>query len=68
MSISGTYSFLPIYQDTSGHTTNKYVSVPGTTVSYDANGNVTNDGSHTYAPDSANRPVTIDSEIGRAHV
>jgi RHS repeat-associated protein len=61
LSKSGTSSFQPIYKDTSGHTSNKYVSVPGTTVGYDLNGNVTSDGSHTYALNSENRPVTIDT-------
>ena len=50
-----------MYKDTSGNTTNRYVSIPGTTVSYDANGNVLSDGSHTYNMDSAGRPVSVDS-------
>jgi len=61
LSKSGTQSFQPTYKDTSGNTTNRYVSIPGTTVSYDANGNVLSDGSHTYSMDSAGRPVSVDS-------
>jgi RHS repeat-associated protein len=61
ISKSGSQIFQPIYKDTSGNTTNRFVSIPGVTVSYDANGNVLADGSHTYSMDSAGKPVTIDS-------
>lgn len=61
ISKSGTYSFLPVYKDTSGNTTNRFVSIPGTTVSYDADGNVLSDGSHTYAWDSSNKAITVDT-------
>jgi RHS repeat-associated protein len=61
ISKSGTYSFLPIYKNTNGLTTNRYVSIPGTTVSYDADGNVLSDGSHTYSMDSAGKAITADS-------
>jgi YD repeat-containing protein len=45
--------------------TNQIASITnsGSTVNYtyDANGNVTNDGVHTYQYDAANRLVTVDS-------
>src|SRR5207244_3742196 len=40
--------------------TNRISSVGGTNYSYDANGNVTNDGNHTYTYDSENRLVSVD--------
>jgi RHS repeat-associated protein len=61
ISKSGTSQFLPIYKDTSGNTSNRFVSIPGTTVSYDVNGNVLSDGSHTYTWDSDNKPLVVDS-------
>ena len=61
ISKSGTYSFQPIYKNVSGNTTNQFVSIPGATVSYDANGNVLGDGSHTYAWDSSSKAITVDS-------
>ena len=58
---SGSMSFTPVYKDPiTGYTSNRFVSIPGITVSYDANGNVGNDGSHTYSWDAESRPVTID--------
>jgi len=58
---SGSMSFQPVYKDpVTGYTSNRFVSIPGVTVSYDANGNVGNDGAHTYSWDVENRPVTID--------
>ena len=54
-------SFQPVYKDpNTGQTTNKYVSIPGTTVQYDGNGNVMSDGSHTYAWDADGKSVTAD--------
>jgi RHS repeat-associated protein len=61
LSKSGTYSFQPVYKNTSGYTNNKYVSLPGVTVSYDANGNVLTDGAHSYTWDSAGKSITADS-------
>jgi RHS repeat-associated protein len=61
ISKSGTYTFQPIYKNSSGNTTNQFVSIPGATVSYDANGNVLTDGSHTYAWDSSSKAITVDS-------
>ncbi|HEY2459886.1 MAG TPA: RHS repeat-associated core domain-containing protein [Candidatus Acidoferrum sp.] len=61
ISKSGTFSFLPIYQDVSGITTNRFVSIPGATVSYDASGNVLSDGSHFYTWDANAKPATVDS-------
>lgn len=40
--------------------TNRISVVGATGISYDANGNLTNDGSHTYAYDSENRVVSVD--------
>jgi RHS repeat-associated protein len=60
ISKSGSMSFQPTYTDSNGHTNNKYTSVPGCTVSYDANGNVLNDCTHTYAWDAEGRPVATD--------
>jgi RHS repeat-associated protein len=58
---TGTVGFQPVYKNpTTGYTSNRFVSIPGVTVSYDLNGNVSNDGSHTYSWDAENRPVTID--------
>lgn len=60
ISKSGSMSFQPTYNDSSGHTNNKFTSVPGCTVSYDANGNVLNDCSHTYTWNAEDRPVSAD--------
>ena len=49
--------FLPTYSPT----TNRYQSVPGCTPSYDANGFLTNDCSHTYLWDVAGNPRGIDN-------
>jgi len=54
-------SFLPIYKNVSGYTSNRYVSIPGITVSYDSDGNVLYDGLHTYAWDADGNSVTVDS-------
>jgi len=59
---SGSFSFQALYTNaTTGQNTNRYISIPGATVSYDANGNVLSDGSHTYTWDAEGRPVTIDT-------
>lgn len=51
------YTFQPTYNST----TNRFATIPGTTPSYDANGNVLSDGSHTYAWDADGNSVTLDS-------
>ena len=59
---SGSFSFQPLYTNpTTGQNTNRYISIPGVTVSYDANGNVLSDGSRAYTWDAEGRPVTIDA-------
>jgi RHS repeat-associated protein len=50
------YTFQPTYNSA----TNRFSSIPGASVSYDANGNVLADGSHTYAWNVHGRPTTID--------
>jgi len=50
-------SFLPTYSGS----TNRFTSIPGMSVSYDANGNLTADGTHTYTWNADGRPVTVDS-------
>jgi RHS repeat-associated protein len=49
-------SFLPTYSATTNHIT----SLPGFTPTYDANGNVTADGSHTYSWDANGNSITLD--------
>ena len=51
------YSFTPTYSSA----TNRMTNINGFTPTYDTNGNVLNDNSHTYAWDSQGRPATIDS-------
>jgi RHS repeat-associated protein len=41
--------------------TNRMTNIAGFIPSYDANGNVVNDASHTYVYDSYNKPTTVDS-------
>jgi len=54
---NGSMSFAPFYSST----TNRMTSFPGGfTPTYDNNGNVTNDGLHTYTWDAEGRPVTVD--------
>jgi RHS repeat-associated protein len=50
------YSFQPSYSTN----TNRMTSIGGSTPSYDANGDVTNDFLHSYSWDANGRPVTID--------
>jgi len=50
-------SFQPTYSSAS----NRFSSIPGASVSYDANGNVLTDGSHTYAWDADGNSVSLDS-------
>jgi RHS repeat-associated protein len=49
------------FQPTYNSATNHFSSIPGTTVSYDAAGNVLADGSHTYSWDAYGKATTIDS-------
>jgi RHS repeat-associated protein len=56
---SGSSSFGAIY--TTNPPTNQYSSIGGSGASYDNNGDVTNDYSHTYAWDANGNPVTIDT-------
>ena len=51
-------SFLPTY--TTNPPTNRYASISGCTPTYDANGNLTYDCTHTYTWDAEGRPHTID--------
>ena len=50
------YTFQPTYNAA----TNRFATIPGTTPSYDANGNVLTDGSHTYAWDADGNSVSLD--------
>jgi len=56
---NGTSSFQPNYA--TSPPTNRYSTIGGSTPSYDANGNVTNDFLHTYAWDANGRPVIADT-------
>lgn len=47
-------TFLPTY-----NASNHFATIPGTTPSYDANGNLLNDGFHQYTWDSEGNPITI---------
>jgi len=51
------YAFQPTYNSA----TNRFATVPGATPTYDANGNVTYDGSHNYTWDADGNSVSIDS-------
>jgi RHS repeat-associated protein len=55
ISKSGNSSFQPQYSPT----TNRITSLPGVTVTYDSNGNLTSDGSHTYMWDTENHPAQV---------
>jgi RHS repeat-associated protein len=50
-----------IFQPTYNAATNRFATIPGTTPSYDANGNVLGDGSHTYTWDAGGNSITVDS-------
>ncbi len=47
-------------QQSGGAPTNRIASVNGVSYSYDAAGNVTNDGAHSYTYDAENRVVSVD--------
>jgi RHS repeat-associated protein len=53
---SGNMSFMPAYSSA----TNQMASIGNFTPTYDANGNVTNDGLNTFAWDANGRPTTAD--------
>lgn len=48
------------FQPTYSSATNQFSSIPGASVSYDANGNVLTDGSHTYAWDANGNSISLD--------
>ncbi len=50
------YAFQPTYNAA----TNRFATIPGITPAYDANGNVTYDGSHNYSWDADGNSVTLD--------
>jgi len=49
-------SFQPTYSSAS----NRFLSIPGASVSYDANGNVLTDGSHTYTWNADGNTISLD--------
>jgi RHS repeat-associated protein len=49
------------FQPTYNSATNRYASLPGCTPTYDANGSLTYDCTHTYTWDAEGRPHSIDS-------
>lgn len=49
------------FQPTYSASTNRFTAIPGASVSYDATGNLTADGSHTYTWNADGRPLTVDS-------
>ena len=53
---TGTVSFQALY-----NAANQISSLPGATISYDADGNLTSDGAHTYAWDADGNSTTVDS-------
>jgi hypothetical protein len=57
ISKSGSISFQPTYSAS----TNRMISLPGFTPTYDANGNLLTDSAHTYTWDVNGRPVSIDT-------
>ena len=52
-------AFAPTYSTT--NPTNQFTSIPGVTVAYDANGNLTTDNLNTYTWDADNHPVTVNA-------
>jgi RHS repeat-associated protein len=61
ISKSGSSSFLAGYVLANGSTNNEIQSLPGVTVTYDADGRLTNDGTHSYAWDSEGKMVSVDT-------
>jgi len=59
---SGTGTFLPTYVFPNGNTTNQFASIPGVTVSYDANGNLLTDNLNTYSWDpNYGNPLSVNT-------
>ena len=54
---SGSGTFLPTYSAA----TNRFTTIPGINVGYDANGNLTTDNLNTYTWNVDNRPATVNS-------
>jgi RHS repeat-associated protein len=61
ISKSGSSSFLAGYVLANGSTNNQIQSLPGVTVAYDADGRLTNDGTHSYGWDAEGKMVSVDS-------
>ena len=59
ISTSGTVSFMPTYNQA----TNRYVTIPSGTLSYDANGQLTSDGFHTYEWNADGNLGSLDGTI-----
>ena len=57
ISKSGSGSFLPTYNTS----TNRFSTIPGGTPTYDNNGNLTNDLSHTYSWDADGKALAVDT-------
>ena len=58
LSKSGSAQFLPTY--TTSPPTNRYASIPGGSVAYDGNGNLTNDVTHSYTWDADGDLLKVD--------
>jgi RHS repeat-associated protein len=61
LSKSGTSNFAAGYVLTGGGTNNRIQSLPGVTVTYDANGNLTSDGTHSHSWDSSGNAIGVDT-------
>ncbi|HEV8482244.1 MAG TPA: RHS repeat-associated core domain-containing protein [Blastocatellia bacterium] len=57
----GTQIQTVVYQQSGGAPTNRINTVNGVSQTYDATGNVINDGAHSYSYDSENRLVNVDA-------
>lgn len=58
---TGSSAFGAAYLLADGSTNNRIQTLPGITPTYDTNGNLTSDGTHTYSWDAEGRPVQIDT-------
>jgi RHS repeat-associated protein len=61
ISKSGSSSFMAGYVLANGSTNNRIQSLPGVTVTYDADGRLTYDGTHSYSWDAEGKTVSVDS-------
>ena len=61
ISKSGSSSFQAGYVLADGTTNNRIQSLPGVTPTYDSNGNLTSDGTHTSTWDAEGNPVQLDT-------